>query len=281
MAHVRKDRTHPFIGNLVIVHIPSAKQPDILPMQQRIIHGATQRADELGFHIESFRLREAGGPEALSRVLRARGVLGAIFLHPNSNEATKGFQWEHFASVHIDYNSAELLHHTVSLDHHFTLTSALRRLRELGYRRAGLFIAHHKDERLIHKWSAAFRSYQENQGGIGRVPILMQEAITRETLLAWHREHQPDLLIGHVDQAISWFKAEGIAIPKQLGYFNLNWDERTQPCAGLDLRPELHGIVAVETLAAQIHRNERGIPADPRTVMISGRWVDGPTLRTG
>jgi hypothetical protein len=37
--------------------------------------------------------------------------------------------------------------------------------------------------------------------------------------------------------------------------------------------------VAVETLAAQIHRNERGLPADPRTVMISGRWIDGSTLR--
>jgi len=36
---------------------------------------------------------------------------------------------------------------------------------------------------------------------------------------------------------------------------------------------------AVESLAAQIHRNERGLPTDPRTVMISGRWVEGPTLR--
>ena len=49
--------------------------------------------------------------------------------------------------------------------------------------------------------------------------------------------------------------------------------------AGLDVRLELQGSVAVENLVAQIHRNERGLPADPRTIMVTGRWVDGPTLR--
>lgn len=281
MAHVRKDRAQGFHGNLAFVHIPSAQQPDILPMQRRIIVGAKERAAELGFNLDVFKLGapETAGPKSLGRILRARGILGVVFLHPTSNEATEGFPWEHFASLHIDFHAPELKHHTVSLDHHFTLTTALRRLKALGYRRAGLFIARHKDERLIHKWTAAFRSFQENQGGIGTVPILMNESISREKLLAWYHEHKPDLIIGHVDQATGWFSEAGIKIPDTLSYFNLNWNERTLPCAGLDLRPELHGIVAVETLAAQIHRNEHGLPADPRTVMISGKWVDGPTLR--
>lgn len=281
MAHVRGDRTRHFIGNLAIVHIPSVKQPTIVPMQQRIIAGATERAAELGFHIDVFRLgADESSPESLGRVLRARGVLGVVFLQPNSNDTTAGFPWEHFASLHIDYNSPDLRHHTVSLDHHFTLTAALYRLRKLGYKRAGLFIARHKDERLVHKWSAAFRSFQMNQGGIGTLPVMMSETITQPELSAWYKRHRPDLIIGHVDQATTWFQQQGIAIPEHLGFFNLNWNERTLPCAGLDLRPELHGIVAAETLAAQIHRNERGLPADPRTVTISGRWVDGPTVRS-
>lgn len=280
MAHVRKDRTRQFIGNLAILHIPSPHQPDLLPMQLEIIRGATDRAAELGFHLDVMKLgKDGAGPEAMGRVLRARGVLGVIFLQPNSNRSTESFPWEHFASLHIDYNSPELRHHTVSLDHHFTLTTALHRLRDLGYRRAGLFITRHKDERLVHKWSAAFRSFQLNQGGIGQVPVFLRDTIEQPDLLAWYRKHKPDLIIGHVDQATRWFEESGIPVPGRLGYFNLNWNERTLPCAGLDLRPELHGVVAVETLAAQIHRNERGLPADPRTVMISGRWIDGPTLR--
>jgi LacI family transcriptional regulator len=279
MAHVRSDRASHFVGNLAVVHIPSEKQPNILPVQQLIIDGTTQRATELGFHIDVFRLGIGGsGAEALGRVLRARGVLGVIFLQPNSNDTTKGFPWEHFASIHIDYNSPLLVHHTVSLDHHFTLTNALHRLKSMGYRQAGLFIARHKDERLVHKWSAAFRSFQKNQGGIGDLPVLTAETIRQDELFAWHQQHQPDLIIGHVDQAVRWFAEAGIGIPEKLGFFNLNWNERTLPCAGLDLRPELHGVVAAETIAAQIHRNERGLPADPRTVMVCGRWIDGPTL---
>lgn len=277
MAHVRGDRTSHFIGNLAVVHVPSPQQPQILPMQQRIINGAAGRARELGFQLDTFSLGAGGaGPATLGRVLQARGVLGVIFLQPNSNDTTAGFPWEHFASLQIDYDSPNLVQHTVSLDHHFTLISALVRLRALGYRRAGLFIARHKDERLVYKWSAAFRSFQKNQGGIGAVPVLTRETITRTDFMAWQRTHRPDLVIGHVDQAVAWLRR---AVPAKIGFFNLNWNERTVPCAGLDLRPELHGIVAVETLAAQIHRNERGRPADPRTVMISGRWIDGPTLR--
>ena len=280
MAHVRSDRAHHFVGNMAIVHIPSEKQPNILPVQQLIIDGTIQRATELGFHIDVFRLGIGGsGAEALGRMLRARGVLGVIFLQPNSNDTTKGFPWEHFASLHIDYNSPLLVHHTVSLDHHFTLTNALHRLRSMGYRRIGLFIARHKYERLVHKWSAAFRSFQKNQGKIGELPVLTGETIQKDALLAWYHQRRPDLIIGHVDQAVTWFAEAGIRIPDKLGFFNLNWNERTLPCAGLDLRPELHGVVAAETVAAQIHRNERGLPADPRTVMICGRWIDGPTLR--
>lgn len=280
MAHVRGDRTRHFIGNLAIVHVPSPLQPKILPMQQRIIQGAEARAQELGFELGVFSLGAGGtGPGTLARMLQARGVLGVIFLQPNPNHTVDSFPWANFAALQIDYDSPDLTHHTVSLDHHFTLTSSLNRLRELGYRRIGLFIARHKDERLVHKWSAAFRSFQENQGGIGHVPLLAREAITRDEFMAWQHAHQPDLVIGHVDQAVAWLRRAGLGVPTKIGFFNLNWNERTQPCAGLDLRPELHGIVAVETLAAQIHRNERGLPADPRTVMISGRWVDGPTLR--
>ena len=280
MAHVRSDRAQAFLGNLAVVHVPSRFQPLLLPEQERIILGAKTRARELGFEVGVFTLGKDGTtPATLARVLQARGILGAIFLQPNSNDMTAGFPWENFAALQIDYDSPNLVQHTVSLDHHFTLIASLARLQARGYRRIGLFIARHKDARLVHKWSAAFRSYQENKGGIGRVPVYTAETITRTDFMAWYRSHRPDLVIGHRDAAVTWLRRAGVGVPREVGFFNLNWNERTRPCAGLDLQPELHGVVAVETLAAQIHRNERGLPTDPRTVMISGRWIEGPTLR--
>ncbi len=280
MAQVRGGRTRHFAGNLAIVHVASPQQPEPRPVQRRMIEAAEMRAHELGFSLTVFSLRSsARSASALGRVLEAQGVHGVIFLQPHSNNATATFPWEKFTSLQIDYDSPAPVQHTVSLDHHVTLISALHRLRLRGYHRAGLFIERHKDERLVHKWSAAFRSFQENQGGIGFVPILSADALSKENFLAWHDAHHPDLLIGHVDRALSWLKPAGIRVPHDVGFFNLNWHESTQPCAGLDLRAELHGIVAVETLAAQVQRNEMGIPADPRTVTFNGRWVDGPTLR--
>ena len=280
MGQVRGARTQHFVGNLAIVHIPSPRQPELKPMQRLMIKAAQQRAHELGFHLGVFSLGDpASGPVTLARVLRARGVLGVIFLQPNSHDITAGFPWDQFTSLQIDYDSPTITNHTISLDHHFTLVGALERLRSLGYKKIGLFIEHHKDERLVHKWSAAFRSFQENQSDIGAVPILKAETITKPNFTLWYRAHQPDLVVGHVDRALLWLRQAGLSTSRTTGFFNLNWNERTRPCAGLDLRPELHGIVAVETLAAQVQRNERGLPTDPRTVMVSGRWVDGPTLR--
>ncbi|HTO03775.1 MAG TPA: LacI family DNA-binding transcriptional regulator [Opitutus sp.] len=280
MAHVRAARAQRFQGTLAIVHVPSSEQPQPRPMQQIMIDAARTRAQELGFQLDLFSLdRGPNGASALSRILRSRGVQGAIFLNSNLTDAVQDFTWQHFASAEIDYGSNVLIQHTIAIDHHLTLNSALTRLRGLGYCRVGLFIERYKDERLLNKWTAAFRSFQESSGGIGDVPLLVATTMTSDVFLDWHREHALDLAIGHVDDAVDWLRNAGVAVPKRTGFFNLNWNERRQPCAGLDLRPELQGIAAVESVVAQIHRNERGLPADPHTVTVSGRWIDGPTLR--
>ena len=279
MAHVRAARTQRFRGNLAIVHVPSPEQPRPRPMQEGMIAAAEKRSRELGFQLGVFQLDPPRlGAESLGRILRARGVQGVIFLFSRPTDAVQGFPWENFASVEMDYGSSRLLLHTVAIDHHLTLTAALSRLKSLSYSRAGLFIERHKDERLMFKWSAAFRSFQETQGGIGSAPVLVADEIEPAAFLAWHRAHRLDLVIGHVDKAVTWLRAAGVPVPGKTGFFNLNWNERSRLCAGLDLRPELQGSVAVESVVAQIHRNERGLPVDPHTVMLSGRWIDGPTV---
>ena len=70
----------------------------------------------------------------------------------------------------------------------------------------------------------------------------------------------------------------GVNVPRTCAFFSLNWSARRRPCAGIDVRLELQGGVAAENLITQIHRNERGLPTDPRTTLVDGRWVDGLTL---
>lgn len=281
MAHVRAARTERFLGNLALIHVASPEQPRPRPMQQVMIDAARTRATELGFQLDVLSFDQTAlTAQALGRMLFARGVQGVVLLYSRMTDSTLGFPWEHFAAAEIDYGTHSLFIHTVAIDHHLTIHNTLTRLRALGYRNVGFFIERYKDARLLNKWTAAFRSFQETQGGIGQVPMLIEAQMTAESFLPWHRRHKPDLVIGHVDQAVTWLRQSGIAVPKRTGFFNLNWNERTRTCAGLDLRPERQGIAAVESVVAQIHRNERGPPADPHTVMVSGRWVDGPTIRS-
>ncbi|MCX6950572.1 MAG: LacI family DNA-binding transcriptional regulator [Verrucomicrobia bacterium] len=279
MSHVRTARSQQFLGNLAVIHVPSPGQPRLLPAQRRIMAGAAARAKELGFQLYEFSAgRDGLRPDGYARVLRARGVQGVIFLYTEPTGLMADFPWSEFASIEIDYGQREPALHTVCLDHYMTLTSALTRLQGIGYRRIGLFVSKFKDERISYKWSGAFGSFQRSFGAIGEVPQLVLEQMEEKSFLHWYREHRPDLVVGHVDEAVVWLQRAGVRVPAEAGFFSLSWTERKRPCAGLDLRLELQGEVAAETVISQIHRGESGLPADPQTIMVRGRWVDGPTL---
>ena len=280
MSHLRTGRTERFLGNLAVIHVPSVAQPKLLPAQRRCIAGAVTRATELGFKLYEFSFGRDGLDAAgYGRMLRARGVQGVIFLFAEPTGLLVGFPTEAFATVEIDYGQPEPSLHTVCLDHFGTLTGALERLEGLGYRRVGLFLTQFKDQRILHKWSAAFSSYQGYSGRIGKVPMLIEAEINETVFKRWHQTHRPDVVVGHMDEALGWLQRAGVRVPEDTAFFNLSWTERKRACAGLDLRLELQGEVAAETIIVQIQRGERGQPADPRKIMVRGRWVDGPTIR--
>lgn len=280
MAHLRLARAEAFVGNLAVIHVPSAGQTQPGPQQRRIMQGAQTRARELGFQLYHFSLGAAGMRlEAVVRMLRARGVLGVIFLHSQPTPQPLAFPWGEFVSLELDYGERVPTLHTVCHDHFATLTAALMRLQAAGYGRAGLFIERFKDERTGFRWSAAFRAFQESRGGMGDVPVLSVEAMNEAAFTAWYRAHRPDLVIGHFDDCIGWLGKLNRRVPKDAGFFNLNWEARHAPCAGIDPRLELQGAVAAETLVGQVQRGERGRPEVPRTVRVPGRFVEGPTVR--
>lgn len=280
MAHVRRARPNVFVGNLALIHVPSGRQASPGVQQRRIIRGVQNRVRELGYQLYEFSLGEAGTklPQVL-RVLRARGVLGLVFLYTEPLAQPLEVPWNDFVVVELDYGLASPTMHTICHDHYRSMTMALTGLRGAGYQRVGLFLERFKDERTSFHWSAAFRSFQEQQGGIGNLPVLMVETIDERAFSAWYRKHRPDLVIGHFDLSVEWLANLGRKVPEDVGFFSLNWESRTHPCSGIDPRLELQGVVAAETLVAQLQRAERGIPEVPRAVLVPGRIVEGPTAR--
>ncbi|HRE79646.1 MAG TPA: substrate-binding domain-containing protein, partial [Opitutaceae bacterium] len=281
MSHVRRGRTNRFLGSLAIVHIPSPQKPEIGPQERIILESAVKRCSEQGFSMEIFEL-ELGprGEAALSRILLARGVTGVIFVYPSPSDAPLQFPWGDFSVLAIDLARPDPVLHTLVHDHYATLSSALVKLRATGYRNAGLFLERYKDERTHYKWSAAFTSFQARQGGIGSVPLLMEEAMTEGAFIDWYRRHGPDLVIGHVDACVTWLKKLGCRVPADVGFFALNCLHRSPPCAGIDPQLELQGKTAADALIAEVQCGERGKPETPRQVLVPGRIVSGPSVRS-
>eukprot|EP01034_Spumella_vulgaris_P011732 gene11732-14932_t len=97
MSHMRTGRTQQFLGNLAVIHVPSAGQPRLLPAQRRIMAGAAARAKELRFQLYEFSLEDSGpGLAGYVRMLRARGVQGVIFLYTEPTDLMAEFPWADF-----------------------------------------------------------------------------------------------------------------------------------------------------------------------------------------
>jgi LacI family transcriptional regulator len=46
----------------------------------------------------------------------------------------------------------------------------------------------------------------------------------------------------------------------------------TAELPGIDMREDLVAASAVDLVIAQLHRNERGVPTHPTTLLLEGEW---------
>jgi LacI family transcriptional regulator len=282
MSELRRSRGTAFRGVLAAIDFNEPDRPDYAARYHReLVLGGETRAVELGFKVEKFVVGRAGlSVSRLDSILQSRGIHGVILLPAWDEPDLSNLDWTRFAGIYTDYIIERPALHSVCSDHYRSLLAALQRLATLGYRRPGLFLQKHQDERLQYRWGAAFRAFQESHPGIKPVPPLIVESFTRESFTPWFKRHKPDVVLGHNTEAIDWMEHLGADVPATHGFVCLNVLMKTRPCAGLDLQPRQLGARATELLIAQLQRNETGIPEWPSTTTIPARWMDGPTLRS-
>jgi LacI family transcriptional regulator len=281
LTAVRRAGHAGFQGALMAINHTEAEKP-VLPLYHReIFAGAKRRAAELGYSLELSWVGPRQLPLArLGAILRARNAQGVVVLPFATARDFSGLEWGSLSAVMMDFCLTAPVLHAVLPDHHVSILRALERLAARGYRRPGLALAGDRDERLLYRWSAGFGSFARAQGVEAPVPVLWRRTMAREDFVAWFRAHRPDVVLGHLQAEFArWLREEGAPVPRDTGFLQLNWTERTAPCAGLDQQPALLGAAAVESVVAQLQRNEQGVPAHPKMIMLGARWVDGPTLR--
>lgn len=242
--------------------------------------GAQRRAAELGYVLEEWWLRRPGMTERrFCDILNTRDIHGLIVAPLPAGAGELQFEWAQFASATISYSLAAPELNRASNDCFSAINIALRELTALGYRRIGLAIPEETDAQVRQHWTAAMLAYQHQIPVAERVPTLLKTAHSTRSFSNWFQENQPHAVVSLGGEGMRILSELGLRVPQDVGFANLALAPEDDDMAGVNQYSDLVGAAAVDLVDAQLRRNERGVPRHSKTVLISGEWVPGSTVR--
>jgi DNA-binding LacI/PurR family transcriptional regulator len=242
--------------------------------QGLIAQGAKRAAEDLGFFYDTVELDDVfSHPERLQRMLYTRGIEGLI-LGPQFPPAdlTPILDWSRFSAVSTSNSVLGPAVHRV-IPNQFANSLLLgRELNRRGHRRLGLLISRDLDERTGHRLDAAIQ-WLNHENGVRDLETLRWETNmpSAAMLERWVNRHRPDAIISDSVFNLETFIAE-VPRLKDIPMATTSTIEADAPFDGILENPEEVGAAAVELLAVLFQRGERGIPANPRTLMVGGTF---------
>lgn len=235
--------------------------------------GAKRRAEELGCVLEEFFMSDEGMTAArLEKILIARGITGVVFSAPHHlMDVRVEWNWGQFAAARIGSSDFYPPLHRVELNHYWNMWTAMGRLREAGCERPALVLFELLHLRLHGMHQAAF---------VSRHPDIFEslEMIrrgfpeSRKEAMAWLERTKADALVfvmNPPDATLRWLRT----LPQLKCMVTLDTPKRGLSC--IHIEDQLIGASAVDLVMAQLHRNERGVPKHPTSVMLEGEWEEG------
>lgn len=247
---------------------------------QRLIAGATERARTLGYTLQHFWAREGGMSAArLSSVLAARGIRGVILAPFEKPGDRFELDWPQFAVVTIERPAHYACFHHIVPNYFADMLLTWAHLRARGYERIGLVLDAGLAERAAHQWEAA-HAFELSRVGAKPVPTLVVGETKRPAeMRAWLCLHRPDAVVSRCDGVLEAAAAEGLRVPRDLGYASLNVVDDATGVSGIFQHRDVIGATAVDVLNSLLHRNHRGAHELSQGTQIDGSWREGRTLR--
>jgi DNA-binding LacI/PurR family transcriptional regulator len=242
---------------------------------RELVQAATKRASELGFRLDEFWLREPGlSGRRLSQILHARGIQSVI-LSPvvQRAHAHASLDWERLTTVAIGLGLWRPRFHRVHHHHYYSMLVALRELARLGYRRIGFSVHAVLNARMSQAWRAAFLANHPLPLRDAERLLWVQDKAGAAGQKKWLRSAQPEIVLSEMSSP----EQLPSPLPAEIAFATLNWSAESPEITGIDQCTSSLAAAAVETVAAQYWRNERGLPVEPRSVLVEGKWRAGST----
>ncbi len=250
--------------------------------------GVEERAEELGFKVEDFMPSEYDNSfNRISQVLYQRGIqavlVPSVDVKDHPGEYDYSLDWRRFSAAGIGFSVTKPKRLNRAVMSHFgSAMIALECILEKGYRRIAFATRSWVNERTQGRWLAAFLLFQTNHPELDRLPFFEFEfdGSEKRRLRDWFATHKPEVILG-VGYFYRLLQECGISIPGDVSFAQMDLlpgQPDSAGLAGIDQRFESVGAAAVDLVAGQINRNERGLPEEPHVLKVAGRWVEGASL---
>jgi LacI family transcriptional regulator len=257
--------------------------------------GAAKEATKLGFKLEPFWLHTPNlSEDRLGKVLVSRGIRGLILAsHGREMGDIVNLDWPHFSCVKIDYFPHHPAVHNVTNHQIDIIRLAMRKVREIGYRRIGFVMHRGWDHAVDHNWMAGYLGGEQEIPEEDRLPAYIYPALHPEHLWLkennagivpdphdfqkWYRRHKPDVILSNHNFVAPVFKTLRLKIPRDVAFADLFLAEFSGGTAGVRQNHEAVGALAVQLIASELSGNRRGISEFATTTFIEGTWFPGAT----
>lgn len=246
--------------------------------------GAARRAEDRGYRLEEFSLHRPASitPARLAAILRSRNIQGLVVAPQKRDGAKLDLDFSGFSAVALGYSLRPASLHIVTNHQFLSATQIVARLRELGYRRIGLYLHSDWDNKVNHGYVTGFTTAQQALRPRDRIAPCLPDEIGAENFLNWFQRARPDAVVtqGITREMIGWLKPLGIRVPRDVGLVNLSAHRELEPeISGIYQNDFLIGATAVDFVIGMLQRNERGVPPTIIYTLVDGVWHLGATVR--
>ncbi len=248
-----------------------------VPFFRRSFEGASRRAAAAGYRLDHFWLGDADGHAArLSDILVARGIVGLV-VAPLPKPSALALDWNHFSAVTIAYSLTAPRLHRATDNHVSSARLAVTSLASTGRRRIGLALEGISERRVNGLWTAGYLLETHDGDQAGGPQIHRPAQLEEGAFIEWIRRSRVDAVVGTDARLPVWLRAAGVRVPDDVAYADLDVPAADGSLAGIYQDAEGIGSAAIDLVAGQLLRHERGLPECPKAISIESRWVDGLT----
>jgi len=277
MARLHGKRTSSETPTLAVLNY-STEHPHSLDAFGQFQKGAAARADALGFRLESFPCNTPGmTSERLDKILKSRNISGVLLPPLVTHNRALSLEWSRYAVAGLATRQGDVEVDRVGADHFGNATLALARLAGLGYSRIGFTLPADVNEWVQKKWLAAYLIYQQTVPGRQRIQPYLPKACNFTGFKAWYEMSHPDAILFLSGSVRDYTARLKLRTNEDLALASLN-TLASQDLGGIDENGDAIGAAAVDLVVSRIHRNDRGVPGHPKTVLIRGTWHPGKTV---